>query len=182
MSQSYTENLKRKAMSEEKMPYVTLSAEFVVQTDTPANFEVYGAEIGGFEAVIDGKNIPFDFDAFSYDVRKIAENTYHFQYESGNGVMFREYHIFKDFFEEYERLGVQVSELTAERLASMKELTEFHFAPPDDFDGKITGFTITKFAFSDELQEYSVETTAGIFNTAILNILGKNENWVQVIR
>lgn len=77
--------------------------------------------LGSFSFIIDGKTIPFDFDATSYN-----ESDGVFTWESGKGMFFNEYELCRDFDAQYTELGIDRTYLTAKKLASVSAIEDFY--------------------------------------------------------
>lgn len=76
--------------------------------------------IGGYYFVIKGKEIPFDWDAFSGD-----EEDGIFEFETGYG-WFKDFEISDCYDSDYEQLGISRADITAEFLASVEQIKEVH--------------------------------------------------------
>lgn len=85
-----------------------------------------GLSIGGYYFVINGKDIPFDWDAFSGD-----EEDGIFEFETGYG-WFKDFEISDCYDSDYEQLGISRKDLTAEFLASVEQIKEVHMNFVDD--------------------------------------------------
>lgn len=77
--------------------------------------------VGGFEFVVDGKTVPFDFDASG-----CCENNGVYTYESGYGPFFNDFEISKAFHEELRELGLNMRKMTAKFLSRVSEIREFY--------------------------------------------------------
>lgn len=75
---------------------------------------------GGFDFTINGKSIPFDFDAACSSIHK---DYVHF--ESGRGALFNDYSISEDFKEWIEENGTPFDSITAEFLSKATSIEEF---------------------------------------------------------
>ncbi len=80
-----------------------------------------GLSIGGYYFIINGKEIPFDWDAFSGD-----EEDSVFEFDTGYGFLFNDFELSDCYDEDYEKLGITREEITAEFLASVERIEEFH--------------------------------------------------------
>ena len=144
-------------MIEEKVPYVVMSAKFTIKTDRPVDFEHdVPVNIGGFSAIVDDKDIPFDFDAFSGAAKCVGENLYQYSYRSGYGLLFNEFHISEDCEEMISDAGMSIYDLTAEKLAAMTELTEFSIEPDTDPTFRVLQVRISEILFEDQEKSYAV--------------------------
>lgn len=90
---------------------------------------------GGFTFEVDGKAIPFDWDAQS-----TSEENGVFHYESGYGPFFNDFEIPEGCWdEEYEALGLKREEISPELLSSVTNIQEFYvnfvLKGEDDDDG-----------------------------------------------
>lgn len=83
--------------------------------------EVTSLSIGGYYFVINGKEIPFDWDAFCGD-----EEDNIFEFETGYGFLFNDFELSDCYDEDYETLGIARENITAAYLSSVDEITEFH--------------------------------------------------------
>lgn len=79
-----------------------------------------GLSIGGYYFVIKGKEIPFDWDAFSGD-----EESGVFEFETGYG-LYNDFELSDCYDSDYEQLGISRDDLTAEFLASPEQIKEVH--------------------------------------------------------
>ena len=79
-----------------------------------------GLSIGGYYFIIDGKEIPFDWDAFSG-----SEEDGVFEFETGYG-WFNDYDLSECYDEDYDQLGISRADITAELLASVEQIKEVH--------------------------------------------------------
>ncbi len=85
-----------------------------------------GLSIGGYYFVINGKEIPFDWDAFSGD-----EEDGVFEFETGYG-WFKDFELSDCYDSDYEQLGISRADITAEFLASVEQIKEVHMNFIDD--------------------------------------------------
>ena len=76
---------------------------------------------GGFAFEIEGKSVPFDWDAGS-----TSEDNGIFHYESGYGPFFNDFEISEDFDEDLAELELKREEISAEFLASVTNIDEFY--------------------------------------------------------
>ena len=79
-----------------------------------------GLSIGGYCFTIDGKEIPFDWDAFSG-----SEEDGVFEFETGYG-WFNDFDLSDCYDSDYEQLGISRADFTAEFLASAEQIKEVH--------------------------------------------------------
>jgi hypothetical protein len=79
-----------------------------------------GLSIGGYYFIIDGKEIPFDWDAFSG-----SEEDGIFEFETGYG-LFNDFALSECYDEDYEQLGISRADITAKFLASAEQIKEVH--------------------------------------------------------
>ena len=75
---------------------------------------------GGFTFEVNGKAIPFDWDASA-----TSEENGVFTYESGYGSFFNDFDIPNYWDEEYKELGLTREDITAKLLASTNNIQEF---------------------------------------------------------
>lgn len=90
--------------------------------------DVDGLSIGGYCFVINGKEIPFDWDAFSG-----SEEDGVFEFETGYG-WFNDFDISDCYDSDYEQLGISRADITAEFLASVEQIKEVHMNFVDKSD------------------------------------------------
>ena len=76
---------------------------------------------GGFTFEIDGKAVPFDWDAGS-----TSEKDGIFHYESGYGPFFNDFEISDCYDEEYKELGLKREAISAKFLASVTNINDFY--------------------------------------------------------
>lgn len=109
-------------------PYVKMFAAFkilikgdngVYTSITKENISVLS--LGSFTFKINEMDIPFDFNASSYNE---AEGV--FQWESGEGPFFRENYLCKDFDAQYKKLGISRTELVPKFLSSATGIIDFY--------------------------------------------------------
>ena len=79
-----------------------------------------GLSIGGYYFVISGKEIPFDWDAFSG-----TEEDGVFEFETGYGWL-KDFDLSECYDEDYDQLGISRADITAEFLASVEQIKEVH--------------------------------------------------------
>lgn len=79
-----------------------------------------GLSIGGYYFIIDGKEIPFDWDVFSG-----CEENGMFEFETGYG-WFNDFDVSDCYDSDYEQLGISKDDITAEFLASVEQIKEVH--------------------------------------------------------
>lgn len=79
-----------------------------------------GLSIGGYYFIINGKEIPFDWDAFSG-----TEEDGVFEFETGYG-WYKDYELSDCYDSDYEQLGILRADITAEFLASVEQIKEVH--------------------------------------------------------
>lgn len=84
----------------------------------------YYFDLGGYEFIVNNKEIPFDFEACGYNVKTDGKRVY-LNYESGEGLAFDEYDVDSCFDGVYESLGLTRADITAEFLASADKISEF---------------------------------------------------------
>lgn len=77
--------------------------------------------VGGFTLEINGKCIPFDFEATAVNLKEGV-----IRYESGYGPFFNLHYLDDCYDDEYEKLGIERSSLTASILASTTKIEDFH--------------------------------------------------------
>lgn len=79
-----------------------------------------GLSIGGYCFVINGKEIPFDWDAFSG-----SEEDGVFEFETGYG-LFNDFELSDCYDEDYDQQGISRADITANFLASVTQINEVH--------------------------------------------------------
>ncbi len=82
--------------------------------------DINNLSVGGFTFVVDGKSVPFDWDAGSTQEQ---DGVFHF--ESGYGPVFNDFEIPDYWDEEYKEMGLTREQITAEFLASATKIEEF---------------------------------------------------------
>lgn len=134
-----------------------------------------GLSIGGYCFVINGEEIPFDWDAFSGE-----EENGVFEFETGYG-LYNDFELSDCYDSNYEQLGISRDDLTAEFLASPEQIKEVHMNFIDengdecDFgwneDSEDFKIKLLEVSFSDldNLEEYTV-------NQEILDKFNKGVN------
>lgn len=94
--------------------------------------DVEGLSVGGFAFVVDGKQIPFDWDAASCSEEKGV-----FHLETGYGPVFNDFEIPDYWDDEYAKMGLTRDQITAEFLASATKIDEFFINAYDHDDSEI---------------------------------------------
>lgn len=134
-----------------------------------------GLSIGGYCFVINGKEVPFDWDAFSGN-----EENGVFEFETGYG-LYNDFELSDCYDSDYEKLGISRDDLTAKFLASPEQIKEVHMNFIDengdecDFgwneDSEDFKIKLLEVSFSDldNLEEYTV-------NQEILDKFNKGVN------
>lgn len=91
--------------------------------------DVTSLSLGGYWFIIDGKGVPFDWDAFECN-----EEDSVFSLETGYGYMFNDFELSDCYDEDYEALGFSRENITPKFLASVECIKEFHvnFINADD--------------------------------------------------
>lgn len=87
--------------------------------------EFCGLDLGGYTFIINNMEIPFDFDAFGYNIENRDGKAY-VNYESGIGMAFNNYELDECFDDEYKLLGLTKKDITAKFLSSASEISEFY--------------------------------------------------------
>ena len=82
--------------------------------------ETQGLCIGGYYFIINGMEVPFDWDAFSG-----SEENNIFEFETGYG-WFNDFELSDCYDGDYAKLGITREKITAEFLASVERINEFH--------------------------------------------------------
>ena len=106
--------------------------------------------IGGYYFIINGKEIPFDWDAFSGN-----EENGIFEFDTGYG-WFNDFELSDCYDEDYEKLGMVREDITAELLASVEEIGEFHINFIDADDNEVD------LGFNDD-EQYKIKLVEIIF-------------------
>lgn len=83
--------------------------------------------VGGFEFVVNGIAIPFDFDASG-----CTPTNGIYEYESGYGPFFNDFEISKDFHEQIRELGLNPDTISAQYLSKTSEIREFYLNFEDE--------------------------------------------------
>lgn len=86
--------------------------------------------VGGFEFMVNGKIIPFDFDASG-----CTPTNGIYEYESGYGPFFNDFEISECFHDEIRELGLNPDEISAKYLSKVSEIRDFYINF-EDKDGK----------------------------------------------
>lgn len=84
-----------------------------------SNREARSVSIGAFSFVINGKTIPFDWDAATGH-----EDSRKFYFETGTG-WFNDYELSDCYDEDYAELGITRADITAKYLASVSKIEDF---------------------------------------------------------
>lgn len=123
-------NLQNKAAG----PKLSMFVRFQIFKKEGKKFSILGEEdvksvsIGGYNFFVDGKDIPFDWDAFSGDGDPLC-----FEFETGYG-LFNDFRLSDCYDKDYERLNIPRNKITAKFLASVTKINEFcvNFIDKDD--------------------------------------------------
>ena len=123
-------NLQNKATG----PKLSMFVRFQIFKKEGKKFSILGEEdvksvsIGGYNFFVDGKDIPFDWDAFSG-----CGNPGSFEFETGYG-LFNDFRLSDCYDKDYERLNIPRNKITAKFLASVAKINEFcvNFVDKDD--------------------------------------------------
>ena len=99
------------------MNKMQMLAEFKIKNHT----DIKHISVGGFCFNIDGQSVPFDFDASGAIIKDGVV-----KYESGYGAFFNDFEISDVYNSEYEDLGLDIDDISAEFLASADEIDEFY--------------------------------------------------------
>lgn len=125
-------------------------------------------DLGGYSFVVDDKDVPFDFEAYGYDI-DVADGRVSLEYESGRGFAFNEYDVNSCFDEEYEKLSLTRDDITAEFLASTTKISEFYIAVycnDELYELDSKNFKIDYIEFID----YDTDKTFKVDNDVLQNI------------
>lgn len=98
-------------------PKMQMIARFNLQ-----GFDIDTVYTGGFNFTINGKNIPFDFDASGTSKQITGE----WLYESGYGAFFNDFAISDVYDNELRELGINPYKIDAKKLASATAINEFY--------------------------------------------------------
>ena len=130
------------------------------------NKETDSFDLGGYEFKVNGLNVPFDFEALSYNV-EVKENRLNLTYESGSGTFFNEYDLDECFDETYEELGLSRDVIDAKFLASATNIEEFYV----DFISSCNSIDLTEKNFKIEYINFTDYQTGEEFsvNKEVLN-------------
>lgn len=113
-------------MSKKKEVKMKMQLEVLMKNPVPK--DNFFCDIGGFEFRINGVGIPFDFNAFSGNYT-VQGNSIIVDYESGEGLSFKEFDISEDFEERYNDLGLTTDDITAKFLSEVEIIDEFYVQP-----------------------------------------------------
>ena len=118
---THANNLRNKAAG----PKLSMFVRFQIFKKEGKKFSILGEKdvksvsIGGYNFFVDGKDIPFDWDAFSGDGNPLC-----FEFETGYG-LFDDFRLSDCYDKDYERLNIPRSKITAKFLASVTKINEF---------------------------------------------------------
>lgn len=129
-TQARANNLRDKAVS----PKLSMFVRFQIFKKEGKKFSILGKKdiknmsIGGYNFLVNDKDIPFDWDAFSGDGNPLC-----FEFETGYG-LFDDFRLSDCYDKDYERLNIPRSKITAKFLASVTKINEFcvNFIDKDD--------------------------------------------------
>lgn len=137
---------------------VAMEAQIRICLNKPYQKEHSVFDVGGFEFVVNGRNIPFDFDASGYQIQHVSDNHHEviIKYSTGQGPFFNDWHLSEDFDAVYQDLGLARGDITAESLATTTEITEFFVNAEIDGEEALVCCALLSVSLQDDLSEYDV--------------------------
>lgn len=110
---------------------------------------VHSITSGSHTFIIDGKTITFDFNACGCNSFDGPENHLMVDFETGHSLIYKDYDICEDFDDQYAKLGLTRSDITAKFLASATNIETIGYTVLN-FNGRHEQLTITDITFIDE--------------------------------
>lgn len=107
--------------------------------------ETNGLSIGGYCFVIDGKEISFDWDAFSG-----GEEDGIYEFETGYG-WFNDFELSDCYDYHYKELGISKDDITAQFLSSAEQINEIHMNFVDANDDECD------FGWNENEEDFKIE-------------------------
>lgn len=104
-------------------------------------------DVGGFTFIINNKEIPFDFEAYTNFIDERNERIY-VEYVSGKGVFFNSYILDSCYHDEYKEIGLDLNDINAEYLSKVSEIEEIYIGN-DDIDKPIEDIKIHSISIID---------------------------------
>ena len=104
-------------------------------------------DVGGFTFIINDKEIPFDFEAYTNFIDERNERIY-IEYVSGKGVFFNSYILDSCYYDEYKEIGLDLNKIDAEYLSKVSEIEEIYIGN-DDIDKPIEDIRINSIIIVD---------------------------------
>lgn len=110
------------------MMKISMNAEFQILKNVEGAFvpiddnEIEDVSIGGYEFVIGGLNVPFDWEAYEggWDYNGF------YSFSTGRGWFFNNFELDSCYDEAYEELGLKREDITADFLASAQHINDFY--------------------------------------------------------
>ena len=140
------------------------------------NKDDYTFDVGGYSFIINGKEIPFDFEAYGYDIESDNEKVY-LTYQSGTGFAFNEYDVDSCFDDEYTKLGLTRDDITAKFLSSTNKISEFYISLYNlkyDKEESLDKFKIDYIKFIDYITDEEFEVDKKVLEDFNKNFLTLN--------
>lgn len=142
-------------------PIVMMDAQIRIYLSKPFNKENYIFDIGGFGFVVNGCEVPFDFDASGYNVQGSSDDRYvvTIDFFTGEGPFFNDRHLSADFDADYHNLGLNRSDITAEYLAKVTTISEFFVNAEVDNEEALVSYELLSVSLYDDISAYDIEKT-----------------------
>lgn len=83
--------------------------------------------VDAFDFCIDGKDVPFDFEAYGFKFGPEQEYGTVLQYATGRGLIYDEYELADYYEEEWTELGLTRQDITAEFLSKVTYINEIQY-------------------------------------------------------
>lgn len=108
---------------------ISMHAEFQILKDgiPLAKDDVNSLSVGAYEFVIDGKTVPFEWEDYIVNERDGI-----FIAETGESWFGRQYELADYYYEDYHRMNLPIDAITAEFLANVNIINDFHVNFEDD--------------------------------------------------
>lgn len=115
-------------------------------------------DVGGFDVVVNGRNIPFDFDASGYQIQYVSDNLHEviIKYSTGQGPFFNDWHLSEDFDAVYQELGLARGDITAESLAKTTEISEFFVNAEINGEEALVCYALLSVSLQDDFSTYDI--------------------------
>lgn len=89
--------------------------------------ETSNVSMGDFVFSTNDMEIPFGFDAGSYEFTNLSDDKLRVDFTSGNGILYNDFDINKDYDDVYAKLGLKREDITAKFLSEVVNIKELNY-------------------------------------------------------